>query len=52
MGSHGVVVDPPCFDETAGFGQRLEDVFVQAFVSTPAIKLPQKPFCIGFPGAM
>ena len=38
MGSHGVVVDPPGFDETACFMQRREDMFVEAFIAQPAVK--------------
>ncbi len=33
MGSDGIVVDPPAFDDAPGFGKRGEDMFVQALVA-------------------
>ena len=34
--SLGVVVDPPCFDDFAGFGQASEQMLVEAFIAQPA----------------
>ena len=38
MGSDGVVVDPPGFDEGASLRQRSEHMLVEAFVAQPAVK--------------
>jgi hypothetical protein len=38
MGSYGVVVDPPGFDDPACLRQRAEDVFVEAFVAEATIE--------------
>ena len=38
MGSDGVVVDPPGFDDPACLRERAEDVFVEAFVAQAAIE--------------
>ena len=36
MWSLGVVVDPPCFDDVAGFGQAREQMLVEALIAQPA----------------
>ncbi len=38
MGSDGVVVDPPGFDDSSCLRERTEDVFVEAFVAQPAVE--------------
>ena len=36
--SLGVVVDPPCFDDFAGFGQASKQMLVEAFIAQPAVE--------------
>mgnify|MGYP003346125094 FL=1 len=36
--SHGIVVDPPCFDDPACFGQAAEQMFVETFVTQAAVE--------------
>jgi hypothetical protein len=38
MGSFGVVVVPPLFDDDLSFAQRVEDFSVQELVAHPAIE--------------
>jgi len=38
MGSFGVVVVPPSFDDDLSFTQRVEDFAVEQFVSHPSIE--------------
>ena len=38
MGSFGVVVVPPSFDDDLGFTQRVKDLAVQQLVAHPAVE--------------
>ena len=38
MGSDGVVVAPPLFDQDLGFAQRVEDLTVQQLVPEPCVE--------------
>ena len=58
MGSFGVVVFPPLFDQDSCFSQAVEDFAVKQFVSEPCVEalavsvLPERPwFDAGRPGA-
>jgi|RhiMethySRZTD1v2_1073278.scaffolds.fasta_scaffold183222_1 hypothetical protein len=50
--SLGVVVDPPCFDDFAGFGQASKQMLVEASSRSRPLKDSMKPFWVGLPGAM
>ena len=49
MGSFGVVMVSPSFDNNLGFPQRVEYLSVEQFISHSPLKLSQYPFSQGDP---